>query len=783
MTARRTSILAACLGAMFALPAAAQRAPAIPTPASILGFEPGADRHLPSWKQITDYFTALDKASPRVTTRVLGKTTLGRPFLVVFISDSSTLANLDHFRQVQRKLMDPRLQVANERQKLIDEGKNVILVTSAIHSSECGGFTTPIVLADRLARAADPEAKTILANTIIMLVPSQNPDGVDIVGDYYRQTLGTAQEGRDPPDLYHKYVGHDDNRDWYSFTQVETRYTVDSLYTPWDPEIVNDIHQQGGNAGRIFIPPYMDPVEPNIDPILTAATNGLGMSIVWRMTNQGFTGIASNASYDQWSPARQYSLYHRGARLLTETASARLASPVDVPFDQLGTGRGYDARIVSWNYPSLWTGGHWTYGDIVKYQTAASWALFLDAALNRRAWLEGYAAQADRAMGPEPAWGNDKWPSAIVIPKAQPDDQALKRMIWTLQHGQVEIRESTAPVTTEGKTYPAGSYVILTRQPFGAYAKALLERQKYPDLFDYPGGPPKRPYDVTAHTVPLLFGVDVAHVMGDAPPTGPVLKEIPTPAYTSVLTDKTTKRIALFRQSSNESMDHGWTHWLFDEYKIPYTIITEKELAGERSLNDRFDAIIFSEGTAGGGRGGGGGAGGGGRGGRGGGQGGGGGASELFTVLDGFVNNGGTVLAFNTASTAMIDGLKLPVTNVLAGVRNTDFYAPGSILGVDIKRDHPIAKGFTATTPAIWFENGPAFEISDPSQATAVATYPATGNPLLSGWLLGGTKLNGKAALVDVKRGKGHVVLYGFRPQYRGQAVSTYPLIWGAILE
>src|SRR5581483_7200679 len=181
----------------------------IPTPASILGFEPGADRHLPSWKQITDYFMALDKASPRVTTRVLGKTTLGRPFLAVFISDSSTLANLEHYRQIQRKLMDPRLQAPGERQKLLDEGKNVIMVTSAIHSNESGGFTTPLVLADRLARAADPEARTILANTILIIVPSQNPDGVDIVGDYYRSTLGTPMEGRDPPSLYAKYVGHD----------------------------------------------------------------------------------------------------------------------------------------------------------------------------------------------------------------------------------------------------------------------------------------------------------------------------------------------------------------------------------------------------------------------------------------------------------------------------------------------------------------------------------------------------------------------------------------------
>src|SRR5580765_6595842 len=218
----------------------------VPTPASVLGFEPGADRHLPSWKQVIAYFAALDKASPRVSVRTLGKTTLGRPFIVAFISDSATLANLEHYRSIQRKLADPRLQAAGERERLLDEGKNVILITSSIHSTEVGGFTTPLVLADRLARAETPEARAILANTIIMLVPSQNPDGVDIVGDWYRSTLGTRAEGTSPPELYHHYTGHDNNRDWYAFTQVETQYTVDSLYTPWDPEIVNDIHQQGG---------------------------------------------------------------------------------------------------------------------------------------------------------------------------------------------------------------------------------------------------------------------------------------------------------------------------------------------------------------------------------------------------------------------------------------------------------------------------------------------------------------------------------------------------------
>ena len=744
----------------------------IPSPASILGFEPGADRHLPSWKQVTDYFTALDKASPRVSLRTLGKTTLGRPFLVAFISDSATLANLEHYRQIQRKLMDPRLQAAGERDRLLDEGKNVILITSSIHSTEVGGFTTPLVLADRLARAETPEARSILANTIIMLVPSQNPDGVDIVGDWYRATVGTKAEGTQPPQLYHHYTGHDNNRDWYAFTQVETRYTVDSLYTPWDPEIVNDVHQQGANAGRIFIPPYMDPVEPNIDPILTAGTNSLGMAMSWRMIADGFTGVATNASYDEWSPARQYSLYHRGVRILTETASARLATPITLEFEQLGPGRGYDARDATWNYPALWNGGSWGYGDIVRYQVAASWAMLSQAARDRRAWLESYVSLGERALTDQAkaaAWGREAWPSAFVIPKNQPDQAALRRLLNTLQRGQVEIREAGAPVVAAGTTYPAGSYVVLTQQPYGGFAKALLERQHYPDLREYPNGPPKRPYDVTAHTLPLLFGVDVADVRGVAPATGAPIAPVAEPSVNAGLTSR--RRVALYR-SYNASMDEGWTRYTFDTYHVPYTSIVDRDVRAG-NLNTRFDVIVLPDqspnaitrGLGGnypdslrGGLG-----------------------EEGARALAEFVTRGGTLVTFNDASEYAIEALKLPVRNVLAGVKSTDFYAPGSILAVDIRRDHPIAKRFVAHVPAIWFEESPAFEITDSTQATAVATYPAAGNPLLSGWLLGGTKLNGKAALVDVKRGSGHVVLFGFRPQYRGQSVATYPLVWGAL--
>ncbi|MBY0491394.1 MAG: hypothetical protein K2R93_16240 [Gemmatimonadaceae bacterium] len=736
----------------------ARSARTLPSPASILGWEPGADRKLPTWTQVTDYFTALDKASPRVSVRTLGKTTLGRPFLVAFIADEATIANLPKYQKIQQELWDPRTRTRT-REALIAQGKNVILITSSIHSTEVGGFLTPFVIADRLARGDTPEAKSILANTIVMLVPSQNPDGVDIVGDWYRRTLDTPAEGSTPPALYHYYSGHDNNRDWYAFSLKETRYTVDSLYTPWVPQIVNDVHQQGGNAGRIFIPPYMDPLEPNIDPILTASTNALGMAMSWRMIQEGKTGVATNAAYDQWSPARQYSLNHRGARILTETASARLASSVDMPFNRLGAGRGYEAKTQSWNYPALWPGGRWGIGDIVAYQVSATWALLVEAARDRTAWLTSYATLADRALDDAHPWTATDVPAQFVISKTQPDPVALQRLVWTLQHGQVEVHESV----------PAGSYVIPVKQPFGAYAKALLEPQAYPNLEEYPGGPPKRPYDVTAHTLPLLFGVAVTAEKTPSVQAGALVKPVAEPTYPAPSLG--SARIAVY-QNRNASMDEGWTRWVLDANKVPFTSLKDPELRAG-NLNAKYDVILLPDqaaaqltrglaapypdslrggiGTAG--------------------------AAALKT----FVEAGGTVLAFNEASDYAIETFNLPVTDALTGLKNTDFYAPGSIFRVEPNRGSPLTATFTAPTPAVWFEDSPAFTITDPARATAVLQYPATGSALLSGWLLGAPRLNGKAAMVDVRVGQGHVVLYGFRPQYRSQTNATWPLIWSAI--
>ncbi|HEY2896221.1 MAG TPA: M14 family zinc carboxypeptidase [Gemmatimonadaceae bacterium] len=745
----------------------------IPTPASVIGFMPGTDRKLPAWSQVVAYFTALSKSSPRIQLHTLGKTTLGRPFIAAIISDSANIANLPKYREIQRRLADPRLRRPGERDSLIANGKLIVLITSSIHSDEVGGILTPLVLAHRLVSGEDAETREIRAQTIVLMVPSLNPDGVDIVGDWYRSTLGTPAEGTDPPVLYHHYTGHDNNRDWYAFTQVETQMTVDSLHNLWHPQIVNDIHQQGSDEARLFIPPYMDPIEPNVDPILISGLNALGLEMTWRLTAQGKTGITNNSTYDAWTPSRSYQHYHGGARILTETASANLASPYTISFDSLRPGRGYDSKVSSWNFLVPWQGGTWTIGNIVDYQASATWALLQAAAPMRRTWLENFSRVSERAVLGQRATGREKWPAAYLIPMQQPDQAPLRTLLRILQRGQVEIRRATANFIANRVRFSAGTYVVMLDQPYGGFAKALLENQHYPDLHEYPGGPPKAPYDVTAQTLPLLMGVGVLAV--DSFPvtmTEPIAQIAPPKLEVPGLSGNTKRRIAIYR-SWNPSMDEGWTRFVFDQYHIPFTVIGDREVhAG--NLASRFDAIIIpdesSRGLQNGPR----------------------EASYPDSLKGGlgvagdaslhdFVSAGGTLVTFNDASRWAIEYLKLPVKDVLAGVSNRDFYAPGSLFALNLNQSHPLNRLMLAH-PAAWFEDGPAFEITDSTRATAAAVYPPNSSALLSGWLLGEEKLRGHAALVDVREGKGHVVLFGYRPQYRAQSMAMYPQLWAALL-
>lgn len=216
-----------------------------PAPRDVLGFSPGDDRTIADWRQITDYFARLDKASDRVLIQTVGETTLGRPLIIAFISAPENLRDLDKYREIQRRLADPRLVADKaERDRLIREGRTVVAISCSIHSTEIVASQMSMQLAYELGTAADHETQEILQNTILILIPSANPDGVDIVANWYRKTLNTPYEGTEPPELYHHYAGHDNDRDWFMLNLKETRAITRLFWREWFPQIVYDVHQQ-----------------------------------------------------------------------------------------------------------------------------------------------------------------------------------------------------------------------------------------------------------------------------------------------------------------------------------------------------------------------------------------------------------------------------------------------------------------------------------------------------------------------------------------------------------
>lgn len=474
-----------------------------PTPEKHLGFPVGADRQLANWEQIVSYFHKLGELSDRILVEEIGKSTEGRPFLLVTVTASSNHANLDYYRQIQQKLADPRSLGEEEAEQLIAQGKTICLITCSIHATEVGAAQMSMELAYDLATREDAETKEILSNVIFLLVPSLNPDGLDLVVDWYTRSLGTRYEGMLLPELYQKYTGHDNNRDWFMATQVETQLAISRIHNVWHPHIVHDQHQQGSDGPRFVLPPFIDPYDENVDPILRGMVNWLGMSIASEMTGAGLAGVATNLTYDAFSPSRAYQHYHGGVRILSEAASVRVATPVKIDPRQMREVRGFDPRAAVWNHPLPWAGGDWRLRDIVDYDKTCAWACLRHAARYRDSWVNNFYRIHKKAIEYNQA------PYAYIIPLDQPDPVVAAEMLWVLMFGGVEVKRAKAQFRADGVEYPAGTLIIPLNQPYGRYAKTLLEAQPYPDLRLYPGGPPKRPYDITAHSLPLQMGVKV----------------------------------------------------------------------------------------------------------------------------------------------------------------------------------------------------------------------------------------------------------------------------------
>ncbi|HEY3104697.1 MAG TPA: M14 family metallopeptidase [Pyrinomonadaceae bacterium] len=773
----------------------------IPEPTDVLGFTPGDDRKLANWAKVVEYFQKLAASSDRVKFEEIGKSTMGAPFVYATISAPENLRRLNEFKEIQRQLADPRLlgagsaastlgtrtpsstSSAKREQKtagegardpsarkardLIARGKTIVAITCGIHSTEVGSYLSSMLIAYRLASSNDPETQEILRNTIILLVPSTNPDGVDIVNNWYQKTLGTPYEGTDPPELYHKYTGHDDNRDWYAFTQVETQLVVDKILNVWHPQIVHDIHQQGAFGSRLFLPPYMQPVEPNVPKQIVEGYTELGNFLAKEMRAAGFKGITTDSTYDAWSPSRAYSHYHGGVRILQETASARLATPITIKFEQLQSREGYDPQKESANFGPVWRGGEWHIRDITNTMTTVAFFLLKHAAQNREHWLQRFYEIEKEAVRPR----KDGELFGFLFDPTGLGSETLRGIF---EHAGV----SFSPVER--------GYLVRIDQPNGMFAKAVLETQRYPDLRNQKGQP-IQPYDVTAHTLSLLLNLNVVPV--NAPfRMKPGKWGLSGADYGPC--PRTADRNGLYK-SYVPSMDEGWTRWVLESQRdrrcVGYATLKDAEVRAA-NLRAKYDTIIIPD-------------------------------QPRNTILNGhrkgampdeytgglgeagvkalreFVEQGGTLVCLNRASDFAIEQFKLPVRDVVDGLPHTDFYVPGSILQIQLDTNDPIAQEMPKESIA-WVENSPVFEVMRditftgrpneeerffPPHVHVIARYPSDKDPLLSGWLLGGDRIKGKAALVEVGLGKGRIILFGFRPQYRGQSLATYPLFFNAI--
>ena len=863
-----------------AAPRAQNRAPAtVPAPDSVFGFAPGADYKLATYEQSIDYFRKLAAASRYIKLFEAGKTSQGRTMYFALISTPENLAKIDRYREIWQRLAHPQGLTEAEAGRLAAEGKALVHIDGGLHATEVAGPQhTPLLAYDLLSKVLEPATKAMLDNVVLMLWPTINPDGQQMVAEWYMHNVGTPYELSGLPRLYQEYVGHDNNRDAYMLNMIESR-AIEHTWRQWEPQIVYVHHQSGPFPTRIWLPPFSEPVGVEAPPVIAREVNMLGMAMAKGLDEKGQPGATHmGTAFDAWYPGYiDYApIFKNIAAFWTETALFQYATPHEYTINDFPQNM-RDLRPQSL-YSSPWPPGWWRLRDAVDYMETASIAVIEYAAKYKDSLLMNrYRAGRDQI-----ALGATKAPYGYLVPQAQRDPVAAVELLRRLAFGGVRVSQLSEAVTFDGASYPAGTWIVPTDQEFAAMAREVLDVQRYPDLRQYPGGPPERPYDAAGWTLPLQMGVKVvplaAPLTADArakmkllgppvdlkvrptpyptspedaatfdsvpgrgfdtspsaaaivPPsgkisgTGPALSLDPAQNNTyralnrawksgasvqfangrylvtglpdaqqaglvqslALVAERATAsgmpvkkpRIGLFQPWSG-SMDEGWTRWVLEQYGFDY--ITLRPTDFKSPLTGRVDVVILADDARlpveGGG------------GGRGGGRGGGTVRPEYadrlsasdIAAFEQFVRGGGTVVCLNTASNVIIQQFKLPVKNVVAGLRSEEFFLHGTIVEVATEQSHPVMAGMPEKA-AVFADGSPVFEIEEGFKGQTLAKYQDAGSPLLSGYLIGEKYLNGKAAALDVQLDAGHVILLGFRPEWRGQPFGTFKVLFNAAI-
>ena len=838
----------------------------ITSPEEFFGFKMGDDKKLARWEKIVEYFALIDSQSDRIKVVELGKSTEGNPFTLAYVSSAENLAKLDTYKEMSWDIAHPK-ELSDERiEEIISKGKTVVAITNSIHATEIGGTQMSSELAYDLITREDDLTKKIRDNVILLLFPCINPDGNIMVVDWYNKNLGTEYEGGSMPYLYHKYVGHDNNRDALTLTQVETQLVNKALLLDWYPQAYIDHHHMGSTGARFFIPPNTDPINEVTDPLVWVEQRHYGSQMLIRMESNGIYGVESAASYPaDFMPGFSLTLPWFGiCGMFTESASAKIATPVYVHYHQMGSSsRGRPEYRASTNFQHPWKGGWWHLRDVLEGQMTASWALMEVAAINREMVLRNMYKKATNAISK----GSSEAPYAFIFPPEQHDYLTMLKLLDIMKDMSVEIHKAKAPFKVGPVTYPKDSFVVFTSQTTRAFLISYLGRTFYRDSVwvRKKDGTPMMNYDYATMNMNEFKGVDVIQsdlkvegefesvdeipwpegcIAGDSdvgylldPRVNDSFKAVNTLLKNNVAVHRVedalseynlppgafyikaatgvkatledvaagthvefiglsselecnTKpvkmpKIALYQRYRGGNMDEGWTRWLMEQYGFDYTTVRDdvikeglpgydmlilpsdgkeimigekleefyKKQYGGRRTPPKYPEEYRS-----------------------------GFGEDGVKKIKEFIENGGTVLMWDASTDFGIEKLDAPVLNSLKDVKPKEFHCPGSTLWSIIDNSHPLGYGMKEKSlilvrGKIAFNVKPGTSYED---CQAVATYPLE-HLMHSGWLIGEDKLSRKATVVDVKKGKGRMVLYAFRPQARALTDGTYKLFFNAI--
>ncbi len=476
------------------------------SPEEFLGYKVGTDYKIADYETITKYFKHLSENSNKILFQNIGKTSQGRDMFMSIISSEDNLKNIDKYKDIIHKLSDPRKTNEAEAIQLAKDGKIIVMVTCNIHSNEIASAQMSMEFAyDLVSGKASEKSMQALNDVIFVLVPSLNPDGTTMIVNWYNKYLGTEFEGSQMPYLYHIYSGHDNNRDWFMFNLKETQNVIKVAFHDLIPQIWLDEHQMGSTGARLFVVPYKDPINPNVNPLIWRWQTIIGGMSALDLQKQNKTGIITQALFEGWweGPASDCGLWHNQIALLSEMASCNIASPIYIDSAEVRVNPELATYDIRTNYVSPWRGGWWRLRDIVDYELGLTFSLLETAASYKTDLLLNYYKMAKEAIED----GKKGNPFAYVIPRDQKDPQTTSKMIEMLQFGAVEVNWTDKEFKLGNTIYPANSYVIYLAQPNGKYVKDLFEEQRYPDLRKSRSETPIRPYDVAGWTLPYLMGV------------------------------------------------------------------------------------------------------------------------------------------------------------------------------------------------------------------------------------------------------------------------------------